>query len=126
MIKINRCHPPRILLVSFAVLWLGMCPGLRAAPPPPILPQILTQRKVQTAYVGGQAMFSVAVDLHSYTPLHYQWRFNGVDRPGATNQSLTLTNVQPADAGSYLVVVRNSTGPTLSNPALLPVFTPPQ
>src|SRR5262249_18503734 len=42
----------------------------------------------------------------------------------ATNATLVLTNVAPADAGSYLVVVSNSYGNSTSAPAQLTVVVP--
>ncbi len=40
--------------------------------------------------------------------LSYQWRLNGVPIPGQTRNSINLTNVQTADAGTYDVVVANT------------------
>ena len=60
-------------------------------------------------------------------PLRYQWRFSGVNISGATNSSLTLTNLQPTNAGNYVVVVTNGSGATTSTVAVLtinPLFTP--
>ncbi|MBE0543716.1 MAG: immunoglobulin domain-containing protein [Verrucomicrobia bacterium] len=52
-------------------------------------------------------------------PFSYQWRFNGTDLEGATDNPLVLTNVQTARAGSYSVVVSNVYGSTSSAPATL-------
>lgn len=52
-------------------------------------------------------------------PLTYQWQFEGGDIPGATLGSLTLTNVQPADAGSYSLIVSNIGGSSASSNAVL-------
>lgn len=54
----------------------------------------------------------------------YQWRFEGVAIPEATNSSFTLTMVQPADAGSYTVVVSNAFGTATSPSAVLTVVAP--
>ncbi len=43
-------------------------------------------------------------------PLFYQWYFNGTNLPGATVPTLTITSVQPGQAGSYFVVVSNAFG----------------
>ncbi|MEY4386343.1 MAG: hypothetical protein RLY20_1626 [Verrucomicrobiota bacterium] len=43
-------------------------------------------------------------------PLSYQWYFNGTNLPGATAPTLTFTNAQPSQAGSYFVVVSNAFG----------------
>src|ERR1019366_7783650 len=55
----------------------------------------------------------------------YQWRKNNANIPGATSSSLTLTNVQLADAGTYAVVATNSVSSTTSNGAVLTVNAPP-
>ena len=59
-------------------------------------------------------------------PLHYQWRKNGADVPGATNSSYTTPGTVAADNGSlFSVVVSNSAGSVTSNNATLTVRTPP-
>src|SRR2546427_2362136 len=40
----------------------------------------------------------------------YQWKFGGVNIPGASKSTLVLTNVQLANAGTYSVVVTNEVG----------------
>jgi hypothetical protein len=40
-------------------------------------------------------------------PLRYQWRKNAIPLAGATNATLTLTNLQHADTGLYDVEVAN-------------------
>lgn len=51
----------------------------------------------------------------------FEWRKNGVAIPGATGQVLTLTDVEPADAGSYTAVATNASGSATSNAATLTV-----
>lgn len=53
--------------------------------------------------------------------LSYQWRLNDIPLDGKISPTLTLTNVQTGDAGSYTVAVTNSSGTTISNPAVLTV-----
>jgi hypothetical protein len=55
------------------------------------------------------------------TNLTYQWRFQNVDIPGATSATLLLTDVQPANAGSYSVTVTGDGGFVFSTPATLTV-----
>ena len=62
----------------------------------------------------------------SAVPPSYQWRFNDANLPGATNTSLTLTNVQASAEGLYVVVASNAAGVTSSPPARLAVWFPPQ
>ena len=54
-------------------------------------------------------------------PLTYQWRFNGTNIPGATDNSLTLTDLQFEQAGQYSVEVDSAYGSSLSSNALLTV-----
>jgi hypothetical protein len=74
-----------------------------------VLPlQIKGQPVKQVAELGGIVTFSVVVaDAHAVT---FQWKFNGTDIPGATGDSLLLTNINTANEGQYLVVVSNSAG----------------
>jgi hypothetical protein len=89
---------------------------------PPSAPAIVTQPTNQTAVVGMTATFGVSAVGSS--PLGYQWRFNGTNLAGATNATLTLTNVQLGQAGSYAVQVTNRYGSVLSSNAVLTVWAP--
>src|SRR5208282_849413 len=74
----------------------------------------------QTVAAGSSATFTVAAA--GTAPLTYQWQFNGTNLYGATSTSLTLAGVQPANAGSYTVVVTNSVGSVTSAVAVLTVL----
>ena len=50
--------------------------------------------------------------------LRYQWKFNGANLPSAVSPVLTLSNVTTNQAGTYSVVVYNSTGSTSSTATL--------
>ena len=69
--------------------------------------------------LGDTASFNVVAT--GTPPLDYQWRKDGGPLAGATQSSLTLTNLHGADAGIYDVVVSNPWGSTTSTPALLPL-----
>jgi hypothetical protein len=66
-------------------------------------PSIDTQPRPQIAIVGGTATFSVSAS--GATPLAFQWQLASTNLPGATNATLTLTNVQTSQAGYYSVLV---------------------
>ena len=70
--------------------------------------------QAQTAFAGGQAIFSVTTEGEG--PFGYQWQLNGADLPGAANASLTITNVQLAQSGLYTVTVSNAFG-SITSPA---------
>jgi hypothetical protein len=55
----------------------------------------------------------------------YQWQLDSTNIPGATNATLTLTNVQPNEKGSYAVIVTDVTGSASSSNAVLTVVNPP-
>ncbi len=86
-------------------------------------PSILTQPASQAVSAGGNAAFSVTVA--GTPPLSYQWQFSGTNIPGATGTSLTLSNVQATQAGSYSVRVTNTFGSIMSSNALLTVISSP-
>ncbi len=59
-------------------------------------------------------------------PLSYQWTLNAANLSGATNATLSLTNVQFAQAGNYVVIVTNPFGFTNSANASLTVSSAQQ
>jgi Matrixin/Immunoglobulin domain/NHL repeat len=79
-------------------------------------PTITSQPASVSVTPGGSATFSV---IATGTPLNYQWTLNGGAISGATNSSLTISNTQATDAGSYAVTVSNSAGSVTSNTATL-------
>lgn len=72
-------------------------------------PPVITSPSVDRFVPAGRTAY-VRVTAVGARPLRYQWRFNGDDLPGATNQLLALTNIQFSQAGTYSVVVSNSLG----------------
>ena len=76
----------------------------------------------RTVTAGGSATFSVGAG--GTAPLSYQWRKDGAILPGATDATLALANVQPAQAGNYTVDVTNVAGATTSSAARLVVNVP--
>ena len=86
-------------------------------------PVIVHQPASQTAPAGASATFSVTAQ--GSAPLAYQWSRTGVPVTGATNSSLTLSNVSYAEAGSFSVTITNAAGQTTSAPATLAVLPVP-
>src|SRR5205814_751230 len=77
----------------------------------------------QTVNIGSNVTFTV-VATGNPAPT-YQWKLNGANISGATSSTYTRNNVQPADAGSYAVLVNNSAGSATSQTAALTVNQPP-
>src|SRR5438552_18791009 len=92
-------------------------------------PVIVSQPQNQTNAQGSTAIFSVVAS--GMSPLTYQWRGYTsstifANLPDATNDTLTLTNVQPSEANfRYAVVVSDVGGSVTSTLARLVVILPP-
>ncbi|MFM1768914.1 MAG: hypothetical protein RJA22_1443 [Verrucomicrobiota bacterium] len=86
-------------------------------------PVITRQPISQTVLAPGNATFEA--DAEGAAPLAFQWLFNGDPLPGATNTSLRLSTVQPAQAGEYRLIAYNPAGSALSDAALLTVNRAP-
>lgn len=82
-------------------------------------PTIATNPQSAVVTQNNDATFTVSAS--GPAPLNYQWRFNGTNISGATQSSYTRTSAQPADAGSYSVVVTNIAGSATSSNAGLTV-----
>jgi autotransporter-associated beta strand protein/YVTN family beta-propeller protein len=70
--------------------------------------------------VASTATFNLTVTGPG--PFTYQWRFNGVDIPGATGATLVLPSISTASQGVYSVLVANAYGATISAGAVLTVY----
>ena len=94
----------------------GKCVG-------PLPPVITRQPQDQVAQAGTNVSFTVLTA--GSLPISLQWRFHGTNVAGATNYTLTISNVQFAAAGTYQVVVTNAYGALTSAPANLILQSPP-
>jgi uncharacterized delta-60 repeat protein len=90
-------------------------------------PAIVTQPASRITITSTTASFSVGAS--GTTPLSYQWLLAGVPLSdgghisGSGSATLTLSNVQTADAGNYSVVITNPVGAVTSSLASLTVIT---
>jgi hypothetical protein len=142
----DTCVPPMLRSVSYVVgtNWSAFIPanavvtatsnivevasvgveGLYAlASLPPTILNSLSAQSLTTA-IGSTVTFTVIATNGPLTPnypLFYDWRLNGIRLPGATNSTLTLTDVQRAAGGSYNVVVGNGVDAVESDAAVLKV-----
>lgn len=87
-------------------------------------PSFTQQPQSLVTNLGARVIFSAAAS--GYPAPSYQWRKDLANLPGATNSTLTLNNVQLADAGNYSVVASNTAGSVPSVSAMLQVQQPPQ
>lgn len=91
-------------------------------------PSITGEPVGQRSLLGGTASFTVVAAGGS--PLSYQWKryttnlLNGGNISGATSPTLTISNVQAADATTYTVTVTDTAGSVTTSPARLRVLTP--
>ncbi|HWH68346.1 MAG TPA: immunoglobulin domain-containing protein, partial [Candidatus Sulfotelmatobacter sp.] len=89
-------------------------------PAPPAIVQGPTNQTVATA--DAVVLRAQAAGTE---PWWWQWRLNGSDLPGATNAWLAISNVQPANAGNYTVVLTTPLGAVTSQVATLTVVPSP-
>lgn len=119
---------PKLFLLQFG--WRGLASGFFI----PFLafaaaPSISVQPQNNGVPAGSNSVFTVAAS--GTTPLNYRWTFNGTNLTnsllisGATNSSLTLSNVSANSAGNYQVIITNSQGKATSSVAVLTIFYPP-
>ena len=96
---------------------LGAFGSTNASPP-----IIVQEPQPVKLYSGRTASFSV--QANSPLPMSYQWKSNNVAIPGATTNTLTVSNIQSSFSGTlYSVTITNLAGATNSATAALTVVT---
>lgn len=111
----NRALSANEIAAIYAAGTNGMC---KDALPPTLLSWPTNQFVAQ----GADVTFRVAIS--GTPPISSQWVFEGALLPGATNDSLTLSNVAFAQTGSYVLTATNLFGSATSHPAMLVVDYP--
>src|ERR1039458_7934940 len=91
----------------------GKCAG-------PLPPGITVQPSNQTTVEGSNVVLSVVAG--GTGPFSYQWNFNGTNILGATNATLTLTNLHPNQSGNYAVTITTPYGSITSSNASVTVI----
>ena len=91
---------------------------------PQLAPTIITQPASVTNTAGETATLTVAAS--GIPDPSYQWMQDGTNAPyaSATNATLSIPNVQSADATTYSVIITNATGSVTSSIVTLTVVTP--
>lgn len=82
-----------------------------------LYPWITQQPQNKCAIAGDTVTFSASA--YGLGSVRYQWQFNGTNISGATNSSLSLTNVHTTSEGSYGAVISNGAGSTNTQSATL-------
>jgi RHS repeat-associated protein len=77
----------------------------------------------QTTFAGDNV--SIAVAATGTAPLSYDWQFNGQNLGAPNSATLSLTNVNASNVGSYDVIISLPGGSITSNVVTFTVNTPP-
>ncbi|HYV27680.1 MAG TPA: FG-GAP-like repeat-containing protein, partial [Candidatus Eisenbacteria bacterium] len=101
----------------FLFLAIMRCDALTHAQTSP--PTVTVQPRNPSVSLGANVTFRATAS--GTLPLMYQWRFNDVALAGATNSTLTLSNISLAVGGGYVVAVTNVDGAATSSVATLNV-----
>ena len=106
---------------AYSVVVTNSCGGLTSSVATlTVVDPLITNQPGSQSTTPGQ-FIGLSVAVVGTPPLAYQWRKDGASLTGATTSSLSWTNVQGSDAGSYDVVVTNLYGSVTSAVAVLTV-----
>lgn len=86
--------------------------------------RISKQPDPQTVLRGQQV--EMTVEALGSSPISYQWQWNGIDLPGATQSVLVLDAASWTQRGQYRVLVSNPVSRLLSRVATLEVISRPE
>jgi len=87
---------------------------------PVIAPTVATNLEPQILRAASNTVLSVK--FSGTPPFTYQWLFNGVPIPGATNATLVLNNLADNHTGHYSVRAGNEAGTVTCSPTLIQVY----
>lgn len=87
-------------------------------------PQLTANPVTETVVLGGSTTLSA--NVVGSGPLTYQWKLNGTDIAGATDASLSLSNIHEGQGGIYSVVASNYLGSATSAPAAIAIDPTPR
>jgi hypothetical protein len=85
-----------------------------------VIAPVITQAPAGVEVTEGEVV-SLSVSASGTEPFSYQWRRNGLAIAGATGATLEISESDPADSGSYDVVVSNYKGSVTSAAATVTV-----
>ena len=91
-----------------------------------VSPTIVDQPVDQTVVLGDlNTDITFAAQANGTQPISLQWTIDGVNIPGATSDTLVITNAGPADVGAYRIVASNTGDTVISDPATLTLISGP-
>ncbi len=115
----RNAGPYSVAISNLAGVAISSNAFLSIIDPPLITSQPISQR----VGVGSTVTFNVG-SSGTY-PFQFQWKFNGVNLPGATSSVYVIPAATGTNAGNYLVTVGNFAGSVTSSNATLSVLVPP-
>ncbi len=83
-------------------------------------PSFVTAPSASYSASSGETV-TMGATVSGTPPFLFQWTFDGVALPGATNINLVLNNVQPENAGTYRLFVTNAYGGISSSGSTLSI-----
>jgi PKD repeat protein len=86
-----------------------------------VVPPVIQTQPVSLVVTQTQSATFTVVSTNGVPAPTYQWFFNNVSIPGATNVSYTIASAAPANDGNYNVVVANVAGYATSSNATLTI-----
>ena len=102
----------------------GIGPHALALRTGPNTPVATVTPALQYKLHGSSATISCSANGFG-SSLTYQWKHNGTNIVGATNATLTLSNLQPSQSHTYSALVTSSVGSSLTSDSKLYIITPP-
>ena len=103
----NQINPPVVIL------------------PLPWTPPYISIQPIGGTFVTGSNVTLIVIPM-TLDGMTYQWKKNGTNIDQAVSSSYSINNIQPSDAGDYIVVVTSANGQSVtSNIATVTVINPP-
>ncbi|MBD2757261.1 FG-GAP-like repeat-containing protein [Spirosoma validum] len=101
---------------SYVVVITSSCSSLTSAAYSLSLnqPLTITQQPPSSSAVCAGSNFSISVGVSGSNPT-FQWYKDGAAYSGQTSATLTLTNLQPSDAGRYLLFINGTCNNLIAN-----------
>ncbi len=96
---------------------------VEAPPPAPVLP-VFALQPISVNAVAGTTIELTSLANGTPSPV-YQWTKNGLPIAGATNSTLSLTNVTTATNGAFTVIASNAAGSVTSNTSWIRIYVNP-